>query len=185
MQPDASDGVLEESRRRSMPRVVRVGGASRPELLALLRERDIQLNPYAEALFADARFTTLPREHRVEISALSVGELGFGGGATYRQIVARALEAGWVECPLELGPHLRLQYSDPPDGDDGLPLTHGRAPTGSITVASPPLDHDDDTPKGFYLRRVGGALWLRGYRSWAGHVWSPGDVLVFSKGTAE
>jgi hypothetical protein len=185
MQPDASDEVLEESRRRPIPRVVTIGGASRSELLALLRGSDIQLNPYAEALFADDRFTTLPREHRVEIAALSVGGLGFGEGATYRQIVARACKAGWVECPLELGPHLRLQYSDQPDGDDGLPLTHGRAPPGSITVASPPLDDDDETPKGFYLRRVGCVSWLRGFRSWAGHVWSPGDVLVFSRGTVE
>lgn len=174
----------EENRLASIPRVVRVGGVSRSELLARLHGHDIHLNQYAEALFEDGRFTTLGRQHHVEIAALSVGELGFGGGATYGQLLARALEAGWVECPLELGPHLRIQFLDQPDGADGLPLTHGRAPPGSITVASPPLDDDDDTPKGFYLRRVGGALWLRGYRSWAGHVWSPGDVLVFSRGPA-
>jgi hypothetical protein len=70
-----------------------------------------------------------------------------------------------------------------PDGADGKPLTHGRAPPGSITVASSPLDDSDETPKGFYLRRVDGVSWLRGYWSRPGHIWSPRDVLVFSRGS--
>ena len=92
-----------------------------------------------------------------------------------------ALESALVECPLELGPHLRMQYLDQPEGGDGSPLTHGRAPAGSITVASFPLDESDETPKGFYLRRVDGVLWLRGYWSWAGHVWGPTDLLLFAR----
>ena len=52
---------------------------------------------------------------------------------------------------------------------------------GAVVVASPPLDERDETPKGFYLRRIHGVLWLRGYWSWAGHVWSPQDVLVFRR----
>jgi hypothetical protein len=156
---------------------------NRAELLAVLRGHDIQLNAYAETLFEDSRFTTLARQHLVEIRALSVAELGFDGGATYGQLLAAALESGLAECPLELGPHLRLQFFDQPDGADDAPLTPGRAPHGSITIASSPLDDNDDTAKGFYLRRVHGVLWLRGYRSWRGHIWSPSDVLVFSKGT--
>jgi len=48
-------------------------------------------------------------------------------------------------------------------------------------VASAPLAQDDETPKGFYLRRIEGVLWLRGYRSWPGHIWSPQDMFVFSE----
>jgi hypothetical protein len=84
---------------------------------------------------------------------------------------------------MELGPHLRAQFLDQPDSADGTPLTHGRAPPGSITVASSPLDDRDETAKGFYLRRVDTVLWLRGYWSWPGHIWNPEDVLVFSRGT--
>jgi hypothetical protein len=151
------------------------------ELLAALREHDVRLNQAAEALFEDPRFTTLGGRHVVEIAALSVAELGFGEGATYGQLVARALESELVECPLELGPHLRMQFRDQPDSTDGKPLTHGRAPPGSITVASSPLDDRDETAKGFYLRRVDGVSWLRGYWSWPGHLWSPQDVVVFSR----
>lgn len=164
-----------------MPGTVRIGGEEKPALLRALRERGVRLNGYAEALFADPRFTTLGRPEVLEIAALSVAEIGFGQGAEYGRIVARALESGWAECPLETGPHLRLAIADQPDGGDGTPRTDGRAPPGSLTVASPPLDDSDDTPKGFYLRRAEGASWLRGYRSWAGHVWSPEDVLVFRR----
>ena len=112
---------------------------------------------------------------------MSVAELGFADGATYGQLTVRALDFGLVECPLELGPHLRTQFLNQPESGDGSPLTHGRAPAGSITVASPPLDESDDTPKGFYLRRVDGVLWLRGYWSWDGHIWGPTDLLLFAR----
>ncbi len=164
-----------------MPSAARVGGMGKSELLAALREHDIQLNQAAESLFQDPRFRTLGGRHVVEIAALSVAELGFGEGATYGQLIARALESGLVECPLEVGPHLRMQFRDQPDSADGKPPTHGRAPPGSITVASSPIDDGDDTAKGFYLRRVAGVSWLRGYRSWPGHIWSPEDVVVFSR----
>jgi hypothetical protein len=76
-----------------------------------------------------------------------------------------------------------MQFLDQPEGVDALPLTGRRAPRGSITVASLPLDDSDETPKGFYLRCMDGVLWLRGYWSSPGHMWSPEDVLVFSVAT--
>jgi hypothetical protein len=167
--------------RTSLPSTVRVGGVERPDLLSALRAHDVGLNQAAEVLFQDSRFTTLPDGHVIEIVCLSVAELGFPDGATYGQLTARALESGLVECPLEVGPHLRLQFLEQPESGDGSPLKHGRAPAGSITVASPPLDESDDTPKGFYLRRVDGVLWLRGYWSWPGHLWSPTDHLLFAR----
>lgn len=164
-----------------MPGEVSIGGLSRSELLAALREHDVQLNQAAEALFADPRFTTLGARHVIRIAALSVAELGFGEGATYGQLITRALESGLVECPLELGPHLRMQFRNQPDGADEMLKTRGRAPAGSITVASSPLDGHDETAKGFYLRRAGSVLWLRGYWSSPGHIWSPDAVLVFTR----
>ena len=169
-----------ESRRSFMPTAVTIGGLGKSELLVALRERRVQLNQAAEALFEDPRFTTHGRQHVVEIAVVSVAELGFCEGATYGRLLARALESGLVECPLELGPHLRIQFLDQADSADGKPLTHGRSPPGSITVASSPLDDSEETARGFYLRRVDGVPWLRGYWSWNGHIWSPDDVVVFS-----
>lgn len=158
-----------------------IGGLQKPELLLALRERGVHLNEAAEALFADARFTLLVERTLVDLVVISVGELGFAEGATYDELTARALELGWVECPLELGPHLRLQLLDQPEGSSGVAPTAHRAPPGSITIASKPLDSAEETPCGFYLRRIDGVLWLRGYRSWPGHVWSPEDVFVFCR----
>ncbi|MBL8516712.1 MAG: hypothetical protein JNM76_07055 [Betaproteobacteria bacterium] len=54
-------------------------------------------------------------------------------------------------------------------------------PSGSLTVISPPPAEDDAVPKGFYLRKIKGVPWLRGYVSDATHVWQPDDHLVFCK----
>lgn len=166
--------------RASIPREVRIGGVAKPELLQRLRESSVQLNRAAGMLFEDDRFVTLGQGQVVEIAVRSVAELGFEQGATYGQLIGRALESGLAECPLELGPHLRMQYRDQPEGSAGQPATQHRAPSGAITVASPALDEHEETPKGFYLRRIDGVLWLRGYWSWPGHVWSPEDLLVFA-----
>jgi hypothetical protein len=168
------------SGRASIPAAVRVGGVEKSELLQDLRAHGVQLNRAAEMLFQDRRFVPLGQSRVVELATVCVAELGFREGATYDQLIARALESGLVECPLELGPHLRIQFLDQPEGGPAA-AAPGRAPAGSIAVASCPLDQGDETPWGFYLRRIDGVLWLRGYWSWGGHVWSPEDVLVFAQ----
>jgi hypothetical protein len=161
-------------------RVVHIGGLSEAALLARLREQGVRLNPAAEDLFANAAFRTSAEAREVEVALVTVAELGFAGGATYPQLVARAAECGLAECPLELGPHLRLQDLDQPEADAAPPRTRPGAPPGSLTVASTLLDDSEETPKGFYLRRIDGELWLRGYRADFEHVWDPLDALVFA-----
>jgi hypothetical protein len=160
-------------------RTVRLGGVSREELLSRLQAADILLNEAALTLFADTRFLTSAESSMVDTVELSVASLGFPEGATFAKLVERAAANGLQLCPLELGPHLRLQFTDQPEGAVGQPVTQNCAPPGSVTVASEPLAADDETPKGFYLRRIGGKLCLRGYRSWPGHHWSPQDVIAF------
>ena len=172
--PDGAPGTVP-------PKEARVGGMEKRELLRALREHNVQLNQAAEALFEDRRFIPLSQRRVVEIAFVSVADLGLRDGATYEQLTRRALDSGLIESPLELGPQLRVQFLNQPEGSAGFPMTEHRAPHGSITVASSPLDESDETPKGFYLRRIDGVPWLRGYRSWPGHIWSPDDVFVFSR----
>jgi hypothetical protein len=162
-------------------RLIRVGRASKPDLLSQLQRAGVRLNDAAQVLFADDRFTTSAVTSLTEIAQLPVSSLGLRTGGTIAQIVECASAMGLSPCPLELGPHFRLQYTDQPEGFLGQPPSQHCAPPGSVTVASAPLGDDEDTPKGFYLRRIEGTLWLRGYRSWAGHRWSPEDVFVFSR----
>ena len=166
---------------RTVDRTVRVGGMSKRELLAELQSNGIQLNEYARILFAHSEFTTSPVISKIATIELAVANLGYARGATIARIHERATELGLTLCPLELGPHLRLQLLDQPEGHLGHPPSRHRAPPGSITVASRQLTNDHDTPKGFYLRRIDGVLWLRGYRSAPDDIWSPEDRLVFCR----
>jgi len=176
-------GRMATSLSTSIRHSVRIGGSTKPELLSRLQTAEVQLNAYARALFADPRFVIAPEPSLLSAVEMAVGELGLPQGGTFDRVSQRASEFGFSLCPLEVGPFLRLQLLDQVDDPLGHPGSHGRAPPGSVTIASSPISCNEDDPKGFYLRRVNGVLWLRGYRSWAGHVLAPDDRLVFCQST--
>ncbi|MDO3410587.1 helicase [Saccharibacillus sp. CPCC 101409] len=154
---------------------------TKPKLIQELQSRCISLNTYAEQLLGDDRFTVSETKYSVLTVELSVRDLGFTDGATTERIFAKAAELGLALCPLELTPHWRLQYLDQTEGHSEAEAQGHQAPSGSVTVASEPLSADDDFPKGFYLRRIDGVLWLRGYRADRLHVWNAHDRFVFMK----
>jgi len=160
-------------------RSVQVGGLTKSELLEQLQRNAIALNESAERLFASDLFTTAASRYSIMTVELTVRDLGLPQGATIADIYTRAAALDLGLCPLELGPHLRLQYLDQPEGYWGQPVRQHQAPSGSITVASEQISEDDDVPKGFYLRRIQGVLWLRGYRSGPEHIWEPDDHFIF------
>ncbi len=178
---------INPSRLGGARRIVRIGGVPKQALRSRLQQAGVRFNESAERLFADDRFVTSSDDALLEVCEVSAGELGLCDGATFTAIVERAASNGLAMCPLELGPHLRLQLTDQPEGFiDKSPTTHC-APPGSLTVASAPLVDDDETLKGFYVRRIDGVLWLRGFRASPDHVYSADDVFVFchSNETAE
>ena len=91
---------------------------------------------------------------------------------------------GLALCPPQLDPHFRLHDREQPAGDWERPVRQHQAPSGSITIATIPiasvlLTPADALPKGFYVRRIQGELWLCGYRAGPGHVWAADDPLLF------
>jgi hypothetical protein len=160
-------------------RTVEVGGLTKSQLIEKLQKSFIMMNEYGERLFADDRFTTSEIKYTLQTVELTVGDLGFPDGATTAQIFSKAREFGLELCPLELGPYLRLEYLDQTEGFSGDSLQRHQAPSGSITIASEILTEDDEFPKGFYLRKINGVLWLRGYRADHLHVWNPDNHFVF------
>ncbi|MGE7926036.1 helicase [Viridibacillus arvi] len=159
-------------------RKVEVGGLTKPQLIQKLQQHSILMNEYGERLIADDKFTISDTKYSLQTVELTVRDLGFPNGANTTQIFKRASDLGLELCPLELGAHLRLGYLDQPEDYSGNSLQH-QAPSGSITIASEILTEDDDFPKGFYLRRINGALWLRGYRADHLHVWNHDDHFIF------
>jgi len=164
-----------------LPRKVVIGDLDTVQLRQALREHNVHFNRAAEDLFNDCRFSPSRESAEIRIKAVSVLDLGFPSGATYQQLIEEASSIGLFECPLELGPYLRLQFLDQQGTSNHGPEEKGRAPQGAITVTSKPLGEADEIPKGFYLRRANGRLWLRGYWSGPAHVWSKEDLLVFAK----
>lgn len=160
-------------------RLLSVGGVDKAGLLEMLEASGISLNNWAKILFESSRFKTASCQYRVTIVELSVGNLGFPDGAVIDDIFESAIRLGLRLCPLELGPHLRLEYTDQPEGHRGKPILEYQAPYGSVTIASEALTGDDDFPRGFYLRRIEDVFWLRGYRSGTDHVWSEDDRFIF------
>ena len=162
-------------------RIVQIGGRTKGELLEDLKSGGIQLNEHAKTLLKSDGFKTEETSRQLKIVVVSVRGLGLPHGATIEAIHKRVLERQLSLCPIELAAHFRLQYRDQPEGFIGHPVTQQKAPPSSITVACEPLDPDDNFPKGFYLRRIEGVLWLRGYCSNTEHIWSPDDRFAFSQ----
>jgi hypothetical protein len=148
-------------------------------LRAALDGSGVLLNDSAEVLLNDAIFDR-QRLESFEVVQRTVGQLGVRGDATLSSISSKAREAGLSLCPSITGPYLRLVMTGQDSAPDSV-MSNGSAPSGSITVASAPLDDDDVLPKGFYLRAVNGVLWLRGYRATEEHIWSPDVCLAFRK----
>jgi hypothetical protein len=161
-----------------MPQRVRLGGCDRPALMARLAAAGVRLNPLAEQLLDDARLQIPQQPADLNVVAVSVAALGHADGATFDALAAAAATRGWAPGPLALAPFLRLQWLAQTEAPAEAPTRH-RAPPGALTVASMPPPDALDAPWGFYLRRVGGVPWLRGYRCWSAHVWAPDDVLLF------
>jgi hypothetical protein len=160
-------------------RKIEVGGLTKSELIQKLQQYSILMNEYGERLLTDDKFTTSDTKYNLQTVELTVVDLGFPKGATTAQIFKKASELGLELCPIELGPYLRMEYLDQPEGYSGNPSQRNQAPSGSITIASEILSEDDNFPKGFYLRRINGVLWLRGYIADHLHVWNPNDHFIF------
>lgn len=159
-------------------RIIEIGGLTKLQLIQKLHQHPISLNEYAENLLSNDKFTTSETKYKLKTVELSIRNLGFPDGATMPQIFKRASELGLDLCPLEAGPHLRLDYLDQPEGNKGH-LPQRQAPTGSITIASEIVNEDHNFPKGFYLRKINGVLWLRGYIADYLHVWNIEDHFIF------
>ncbi|MGO4191452.1 hypothetical protein AB4Y67_07260 [Arthrobacter sp. YAF17] len=156
---------------------VSVGGLSRRQLMTSLTSRGILVNGNAETLLEDVAFRDRsPRP--VVVTERTVAELGLPGGATLPQIFEVAQQQGLLLCPVDTGPYLRLGLNGQMESRDSV-MSSGRAPDGGLTVAAEVLSHDDEYPKGFYLRVVDGQAWLRGYRCDDEHMWSPDDRFIF------
>lgn len=157
---------------------ITAGGHTKDNLRQALDQAGIQCNAHADALLDDPRFTISPEPHAATVLFITVAELGLPKGANLPVIFAQAENSGLTLCPLELAVDLRLQWRDQGQSTNH-DLHRHEAPQGAVTVASPVADPDPGQPKGYYLRNVGGQLWLRGYICDDEYIWQPADQFAF------
>jgi hypothetical protein len=149
-------------------REIVTGGLTREQLLDRLAENKVRFNGYAERLFRHPAFSPGETRERAELVTLTLPDLGLPNPCSFPAIAGKGSALGLRLCPLPLGAFLRLAYLDQPEGP-------------YLTVASPAPESDEDYPKGFYLRRYDGAVWLRGYRASGACEWPAGGAFVFLK----
>lgn len=104
----------------------------------------------------------------VDICIATTAELtGKSDGGTTREVFTGIKHLGGELCPAELGPQLRLQYPDQPNGE-------------WILIAMEPIIADSDgDPHVFGVRRGGSELWLDGSWSDPDEVWFPDRQWIF------
>lgn len=160
-------------------RMIKAGGLKKADLIDKLAEENIGLNELGKQLLLDERMSVSEESYLLKSVELTVGDLGLMQGSILPDIYDRAIKNGLSLCPIETGPYLRLAYLDQPEGCTDKPVYEKQAPHGSITIASKMIDENDDFPKGFYIRKIEGKLWLRGYIADDLHIWSPNDRFLF------
>jgi len=102
---------------------------------------------------------------QLDLVILSVAELGFKE-ARYDAICAKAKELGLQLCPAEVGPTLRLTYSDQPYGE-------------WLWIAMDPLPDSDGGLVAFGVAHGSDGRGLAGDDGVSAYVWGPDGRFVF------
>ncbi len=146
---------------------VEIGGKTKDELKDLLKAQGHEIAPGSSFMMDDAeRFVTTQNPEEAKLIRLTVKDLGFPQGATYGEIVKRALFLGLELCPPEVGPHYRLQYKDQPMNE-------------WVFIGMEPIPGAGRYPDVFRVGRHGDGSWLDDGWTDPDDPWSAGRQIVF------
>lgn len=121
---------------------------------APLQKANCSIGPWADDVLNDVPMSDVGV---VNLVVVSVRELGFDECPHLIDIYTKGKELGLDLCPAEVGPMLRLQYLDQPNGQ-------------WLHIAMDPLSDEDDELNIFVISNDVGDLWL---------CTAPGDNNVF------
>ena len=102
----------------------------------------------------------------VDLCVMTVAELGFRGNARFDAICERIIEIGGELCPAEVGPALRLQYEDQPQGEWNL-------------IAMEAITDSDGDLNVFGVERDSDVRWLDTYYGSPDDLYDPDGRIVF------
>jgi len=145
---------------------VEIGGKTKQELAEEMKKQGIKTSSYAQDMLNNKDFNVLENQEKASLVRLKVSDLGFESGATTQEIYQRAEEFGLELCPAEVGPQLRLQYTNQPMGE-------------WISIGMKQIAGRDGYPDVFDLRRNADGLWLYGDLAEPDGRWSSDGGFVF------
>jgi hypothetical protein len=90
----------------------------------------IHIDKRADDILGRPEFTVAAEQTEVDLVIVSVAELGFKKRTKREDVYAQAKKLGLQLCTPEVGPQLRLQYTDQPDND-------------WLTIAMEPIEGSD------------------------------------------
>lgn len=136
---------------------------------AALRQCECSIGGWGNDILYQRAFTNSVSDTEIEVSLLkvTVAALGFVHGATRERIYDRAFTFGWELCSAEVGPQLRLQYSDQPTNE-------------WLRIAMEPID-SYGTPSVFTVEHDGAKCLLGGCCGRPGSFWRAEDSWVFQR----
>jgi hypothetical protein len=82
-----------------------------------LEKYGFKVGDYAADIMTKPTFAVATEEEKIDLVKVSVAELGLTATTPLRDIYARAFEVGLKLCPNEVGPRLRIEYTDQPYGE--------------------------------------------------------------------
>ncbi len=139
---------------------------TKEKLFDALKKNDVNVSAWARELMDSSSFTLAGKKAKLEVVILSIKELGFSNGVTRKEIYEKALEQGYELCPAEVGPQLRLQYKDQPNGE-------------YLLIAMEPIAGSDGSLDVFNVGRDADSLWLYGLSGRPGSGWNAESRWVF------
>ena len=102
----------------------------------------------------------------LDLVVLTVEELGFPQGAQLKDIYKAAINQGLGLCPAEVGPQLRLQYTNQPKGE-------------WLLIAMEPINDSDGDLRLFLVKRSDGDRWLSACYDYPDSRWYANNRFVF------
>lgn len=141
-----------------------LGTKTKEQILKEYAKQGINISNYAKDMLDKVKFSK--KKQSIELKVVTVADLGFPNGATYKEIIEKAEEQGLYLCPQETAAYLRLDYK--------------QELYDWAVVASESVTGAAGYPSVFYVSRHGDGVWLDG--SWAkpAHEWHSGSGFVFS-----
>jgi len=129
-----------------------------------LEESGVQIGNWASDILNKTKLSK--SKQSLDLVVRSVKELGFPNRAKLEDIYKAAKNQGLDLCPDEVGPQLRLQYSNQPNGE-------------WLVIAMEPIKDSDGDLRLFFVWCRSGDRWLGANYSGPDYFWSADSRFVF------